>query len=769
MQQLESFTDNFSKERELGEGTYGLVYKGSHENGEEIAVKVLHENSEEVAGIQFENELAILQKLEHPNIVKLVGYNYQSQFDYTKNKDGKGIFAGNEFRALCIEFMPKGSLEAYLSDECKGLNWYRRYWIIRRTCEGLKYLHNGLETPVLHLDIKPDNILLDKYMEPKLADFGVSRYFNEEEIETDKDSLGTRGYIPPEHIDEGIVSKKFDIYSLGVVMLEIVAGRRRQIEWASQEFTSQVVGNWNKRLQLLCLGPTLETYCKQVRRCTEIALKCIQPDRHKRPDIVDIIHGLKDTEKIIPGWSDTPTVYPTVLRFALAKTEWLSSPLSLINMTDTYAGFVILNRPYEETIYTTDLWIDVLEPNSTKLVTVLRITEQPPPLSNENFEILMVTMDTEADLIGLKGVISSYPPDADKLLKRIAALGGKVLRAMLTDAVRDPARETTMTTTKIIPPKQFGEIMAMDTHSTEPWIFIGHSEGYVSVWNYLTQEKGIAFDLKDLKGKISTIKFNSREKSVAVGSLNSGYIHVYKFPSMRLVKRISINTTIGRDNGRVYSIDVHPSSPLMLSLSFKNKHINLLGHSDRGSLFRPLNSSTKPKDRYSDTKRYNEKTYQIKFSLEDPNTFASTGKKGPVKIWSIISSNDNFNDAPHPVAELAGETSFDFPFTNSDRQFIITSDSDTVKVWDLQTTKFVHKFNVGDSVLYYACHPTLDLFVTGSDDAGILYLWNTTTYMLEKMVRCTPGKVYSLKFTALGRLMIQYSDRIEVLEFHRET
>ncbi|XP_037482605.1 receptor like protein kinase S.2-like [Triticum dicoccoides] len=302
---LEKITNNFSEEQLLGQGGYGKVYKGVHDDGQEIAVKMLYNTIQTIDDVQFKREFENLMVLNHPNIVRLIAYCYETQHQYNSELQGGIIFTEEKHKALCFEYMPMGSLQNHLSDECSGLDWQTRYKIMKGSCEGLKYLHEGLEKPFYHMDIKPENILLDVNMYPKLADFGLSKFYSEDQTcrVTQSAIAGTFGYMPPEYLYGNVVSKKFDIFSLGVVMTKIIAGpggHTRYAEMEYQEFLDQVQGNWRKRLQATLSSPEpLEAQCQQVRRCTEIALSCLDMDRHKRPSIADVTDELSKTGILI--------------------------------------------------------------------------------------------------------------------------------------------------------------------------------------------------------------------------------------------------------------------------------------------------------------------------------------------------------------------------------------------------------------------------------------------------------------------------------------
>ncbi|XP_071680504.1 uncharacterized protein [Lolium perenne] len=215
---LQEITNNFSEEQRLGSGAFGEVYKGVLE-GKEIAVKKLRS----MQGINeklFETEFGHLKRLKHQNIVQLVGFCREEE-EVVVNHEGKEVCALYIHRALCLEYMPNGSLGNCLSGQYLGHNWQVHFRIIKGICEGLKYLH---DVSIMHFDLKPDNILLDGDMVPKIADFGLSRLVGQQNTIMTMSPLGTLGFLPPEFINKQVISKEYDIFSLGAIIKRIVTG-----------------------------------------------------------------------------------------------------------------------------------------------------------------------------------------------------------------------------------------------------------------------------------------------------------------------------------------------------------------------------------------------------------------------------------------------------------------------------------------------------------------------------------------------------------------
>ncbi|KAG2557098.1 hypothetical protein PVAP13_8NG091500 [Panicum virgatum] len=292
---LREITDGFSEERKLGEGAFGVVYKGVTRQGDDVAVKMLRNSRLNFK--QLKNEFYNLKKLNHQNIVQVLGYCFEAEQKTFIMPDRSKVFLDETHGALCLEYVHNGSLQRLLSDEFSGLEWLTRLKIIKGTCEGLKYIHEDLEEPIYHLDLKPDNILLDKHMVPKIADFGLSRIFRTELTRITQNPYGTQGYQPPEYIDTGEISRKFDIFSLGVIMIRIVSGPEgypKCLDMSSDKFIDQ---NWRNRWQKTYgSGSLVEAYCHQVKTCIQIALSCVEKGSQKRHNIGKITEKLNEIE-----------------------------------------------------------------------------------------------------------------------------------------------------------------------------------------------------------------------------------------------------------------------------------------------------------------------------------------------------------------------------------------------------------------------------------------------------------------------------------------
>ncbi|KAM0883850.1 hypothetical protein ACQ4PT_031373 [Festuca glaucescens] len=313
---LKAITCDFSAEQELGRGGYGVVYKvrpipstlqlsiGVLSSGKLIAVKDLV-NLYNMGHEKFEKEASSLMGIKHENVVQFVGYCAESRWEMMELQ-GKYICAEVPKRLLCFEYVCKNSLDKYISDESPGLEWNMRYKIIRGICGGLHYLHE--ECRIVHLDLKPANILMDATMMPKIADFGLSRIFGVQQSRIiTQNRPGTLGYMAPEYIFQGAVSIKADIFSLGVIIIEIITGSRdyplsgdnspQSTETSFQKFKEKILEIWRNRLQRL-YGDTI--LLEQIQVCVELGIQCIAFKPGKRP-VTKHMLGMLDDVNIMDG------------------------------------------------------------------------------------------------------------------------------------------------------------------------------------------------------------------------------------------------------------------------------------------------------------------------------------------------------------------------------------------------------------------------------------------------------------------------------------
>jgi len=303
---LKNITCDFSRESVLGKGGYGVVYKGVLQSGKIIAVKKL--NGIHVDDRMFQNEVSYLMAMKHQNIVKFVGYCAESISEFVEKPSGSGkyILAEMPTRLLCLEYVSNQSLDKHISDESSGLEWNMRYEIIKGICNGLHFLHE--QCHIVHLDLKPQNILMDSVMTAKITDFGVSRIFGEQQSRTfTANRVGTLGFMAPEYLTRGEVSNKADIFSLGVIVIEIITGRRNypdfmhdtpyNIATSLKQFSDEVLGSWRNKF-LSRKYKCMEIYTQQVKQCITIALKCVDSSMDKRPTIKDIIQRLNDLDQV---------------------------------------------------------------------------------------------------------------------------------------------------------------------------------------------------------------------------------------------------------------------------------------------------------------------------------------------------------------------------------------------------------------------------------------------------------------------------------------
>ncbi|XP_022140069.1 G-type lectin S-receptor-like serine/threonine-protein kinase At1g11300 [Momordica charantia] len=282
LEKLEIATNHFHMGNKLGEGGFGPVYKGRLVDGQEIAVKRLSTASAQ--GLEeFINEVTVISKLQHRNLVRLFGCCVEA-----------------EEKMLIYEYMPNLSLDAFIFDSSKQklLDWGKRLNIIRGIARGLLYLHKDSRLKIIHRDLKASNILLDENFNPKISDFGMARIFgnNEDQASTLR-VVGTYGYMSPEYAMQGRFSEKSDVFSFGVLLLEIISGRKNT-SFCHDENVISLLGLawklWNEENLISLIDPAIHDSCHhtEILRCMHIGLLCVQEAIKDRPNMLTILSML---------------------------------------------------------------------------------------------------------------------------------------------------------------------------------------------------------------------------------------------------------------------------------------------------------------------------------------------------------------------------------------------------------------------------------------------------------------------------------------------
>ncbi|XP_002965468.2 phytosulfokine receptor 1 [Selaginella moellendorffii] len=273
-------TDNFDQSNIVGCGGFGLVFVASLPDGTKVAIKRLTGDCLQVER-EFEAEVQALAMADHPNLVTLQGYS-----------------SYGEHRLLIYSYMENGSLDSWLHESAKHLDWSTRLDIARGAARGLAYLHLACQPHIVHRDIKSSNILLDGRFVAHLADFGLARLMLPTATHVSTEMVGTLGYIPPEYAQSWMASPKGDVYSFGVVLLELLS-RRRPVDVCRANGVYDLVA-WVREMKgagrgVEVMDPALRERGneEEMERMLEVACQCINPNPARRPGIEEVVTWLE--------------------------------------------------------------------------------------------------------------------------------------------------------------------------------------------------------------------------------------------------------------------------------------------------------------------------------------------------------------------------------------------------------------------------------------------------------------------------------------------
>ncbi|XP_028771729.1 proline-rich receptor-like protein kinase PERK1 [Neltuma alba] len=284
-EELAFATNGFSDSNLLGQGGFGYVHKGVLRNGKTVAIKQLKSGSRQ-GEREFQAEVEVISRVHHRHLVSLVGY----------------CIAGVQ-RMLVYEFVPNNTLEFHLHGKDRTtMDWATRMKIAIGSAKGLAYLHEDCHPKIIHRDIKASNILLDDNFEAKVADFGLAKFSSDAETHVSTRVMGTFGYLAPEYAASGKLTEKSDVFSFGVVLLELITGRRpvdktesfaddSMVEWA-RPLLSQAMENGN--FDALADPRLQNSYnSDEMLRMIACAANCVRYSARHRPRMSQVVRALE--------------------------------------------------------------------------------------------------------------------------------------------------------------------------------------------------------------------------------------------------------------------------------------------------------------------------------------------------------------------------------------------------------------------------------------------------------------------------------------------
>ncbi|KAM0909193.1 hypothetical protein ACQ4PT_014962 [Festuca glaucescens] len=714
---LKTITCDFSTESELGRGGYGVVYKGVLRSGKIIAVKKLLERL--LKHEAFQTEISFLMGIKHHNVVQFVGYCAESRWEAIEQPSGSGrhILAETQERLLCFEYVCNKSLDKHIADRSLDLEWNIRYKIIIGICNGLHFLHE--KCCIIHLDLKPENILMDSNMKPKIADFGLSRLFGEQESKVFTDNrVGTRGYMAPEYINQGLITKKADIFSLGVIIIEIVTGRRdypyfqldspESTATSCQHFTDEVLGNWRYKFESSVKSILMEKYSHQVKECITIALKCVDPVMEKRPTLKNVIQVLNAVDQVEAS-KELPSEMQCMDKSQVLDTNAsnehilhsITKDMSNIKTGDT-VGEV---KKSKDCLLPTPLWTS--STSSQTHQEAAKEFSEPQQSSDKTSEIISMV---------------DYPSMSGFLIHSIDA------------NQTEPLIATTF----------YSDVYIWNCDTQASYSLVSQQLECVGSIKIKEGLAGIYYDLLGHTA-VRSVKFIARKGWLVVGT-NGGLIRVYNY------KNKMQETTSFKAGGTVQALAIHPTESFVLSACTTGMK---LWDWDQGWFGWKC----------MQTFEHSEDVRVVAFDPQDHNSFASVSGDCTIKVWSL--------DSPKSKYTLYGNSGFVFSldfFTRDGQQYLITGSSDkTAKIWDMHKKECAGTLPHNSAVTSVLSHPTLLVLVTGTE-RGHVHLWNSINFRLKRILAIgSPSLVEGLAcFNESGRVMVAHDRALSMMEIHDE-
>ncbi|PWA81972.1 bulb-type lectin domain-containing protein [Artemisia annua] len=309
---LQKATNGFTTK--LGQGGFGSVYQGILEDGTQVAVKRLEGIGQ--GKKEFRAEVSMIGSIHHHHLVKL-----------------KGFCADGKHRLLVYEYMANGSLDRWIFGEFL-LDWDTRYNIAIGTAKGLAYLHEDCDVKIVHCDIKPENVLLDDNFLAKVSDFGLAKLMTREQSHVFTTLRGTRGYLAPEWITNYAISEKSDVYSYGMVLLEIISGQRNYAFKMMEEGKVEI--HLDKKMKE-------DENDERVKVATRVALWCIQDDMSLRPSMTKVVQMLEGLCTVPPAPVGGQTGFYSSLYRSFSEYRTSSGPSD--GNSDAYLSDMRLSGP----------------------------------------------------------------------------------------------------------------------------------------------------------------------------------------------------------------------------------------------------------------------------------------------------------------------------------------------------------------------------------------------------------------------------------------